>query len=132
MRIAEPHPLVVEIVKEIDVDKSSNQQVHQFLNLKNEGYNMMESLETEVLESYFGPHSPSAKSYLTYGGKDVFFHDVARFLLDVVYVSPRQYCMPKQRAGFVIATYEGSKFNWGTSQVLHCENNCVGCRMENL
>ena len=65
----EPHPLVVEIVKEIDVDKSSNQQVDRFLNLKNEGYNMMESLETEVLESYFGPYSPSAKSY---GGKRCF------------------------------------------------------------
>ena len=30
---------------------------------------MMESLETEVLESYFGPYSPSAKSY---GGKRCF------------------------------------------------------------
>ena len=51
---------------------------------------MMDSIETEVLESYFGPHSASAKSYRPYGGKDVFFHDVAKFLLEVACVSPRQ------------------------------------------
>ena len=25
----------------------------------------------------------------------------------------RQYCMPKQRIGFIIATYEGATIDWG-------------------
>ena len=68
---AEPHPQAAKVVKEFNVDKISNQQVRQ--NLKKEGYNIMDSLETEVLESYFGPYSPSTKLYQTYGGKDVSF-----------------------------------------------------------
>ena len=87
----EPHPQAVDIVKEIDVDKISNQQVRHFWKLKKEGYNVMDSLETEVLESYFKRYFPSAKLYRTYGGQDVFFHDVAKFLLEVACVSPRQY-----------------------------------------
>ena len=74
LRVAdtEPHPPAVEVVKEINVDKISNQQVCRFLNLKKEGYNLMDSLEKEVMESYFGPYSPSAKSYRTFRGKDLF------------------------------------------------------------
>ena len=53
---AEPHPQAADIVKEIDVDKISNQQVHRFLNLK-EGYNIMDNLEKKFLESYFGLYS---------------------------------------------------------------------------
>ena len=104
---AEPHPQAADIVKEIDVDKISNQQVHRFLNLK-EGYNIMDHFE-----SYFGPYSPSAKSYRTFGGWGVFFHEVAKFLLEVACVSPHQYCMSKQWTGFIIATYDGSKVDWG-------------------
>ena len=36
-----------------------------------------------------------------------------KFLLKAACVSPRHYCMLKQRAGFIIATYEGSKVDWG-------------------
>ena len=74
---------------------------------------MMDLLDGNVLESNFGEYSPSAKAYRTHGGKDVFFYDVANFLLEVAYVSRRQYCRPKQRAGFIIATYKGSKVDWG-------------------
>ena len=28
-------------------------------------------------------------------------------------MSPRSYCTPKNRAGFIIATYEGLKIDWG-------------------
>ena len=61
----------------------------------------MDSLETEVLESYFKRYFPSAKLYRTYGGQDVFFHDLVKFLLEVACVNPRQYCMLKQWAGFI-------------------------------
>ena len=85
----------------------------RFLNLKNDGYIVMETLEAEALESYFDEYSPSAKAYWTHGGKDVFFHDVGKFLLEVVCVSPREYYMPKLRVGFIIATYKGTKVDRG-------------------
>ena len=56
---------------------------------------------------------PLAKAYQTNGGEDEFFHEVANFLLEVGFVSPRFYCMPKKRVGFIITTYEGEKFDWG-------------------
>ena len=73
----------------------------------------MDSLETEVLESYFKRYFPSAKLYRTYGGQDVFFHEVAEFLLEVACVNTRHYRMPKQRLGFIITRYDGSKVDWG-------------------
>ena len=77
--------------------------MRRFLNLKNEGYNVMGMLEDDVLKSYFGEYSPSAKAYLKNRGEDVFFHDVAMFLLEVAFVSAQGYCIPKQRAGFISA-----------------------------
>ena len=71
----------------------------------------MDTIQIKVLESYFGEYSPSAKAYRTQGGEDVFFHDVAKFLLEVAWVSPRSYCMPKYRARFIIATNEGQKID---------------------
>ena len=47
------------------------------------------------------------------GGEDEFFDEVTKFLLKVGFVSPRFYCMPKKRARFIIATYEGEVFDWG-------------------
>ena len=66
-----------------------------------------------MLRSYFGEYSPSAKAFQTHGGEDKFFHEVAKFLLDMGFVSTRFYCMPKKRANFIIATYEGEVFDWG-------------------
>ena len=42
----------------------------------------------------------------------MFFHDVAKFVLEVAFVSPQQYCMFKQRARFIIAAYEDTTFDW--------------------
>ena len=55
----------------------------------------MDTLDEDVFQSYFGEYSLSAKSYLTTGGLDVFFHSLAKFLLEVAFASPRQYCVPK-------------------------------------
>ena len=67
---------------------------------------MMDTLKVEILESYFGEYYPSTKAYHAQGGSDVFFHNVAKFLLEVACVRPWQFCMLKQRVGFIIATYE--------------------------
>ena len=71
----------------------------------------MTKLEPEVLTSYFGEYSPSAKDYQTQGGDDEFFHEVTKFLLEVAFISQRFYCMPKKKAGFITSTYEGEVFD---------------------
>ena len=109
----EPHPRTAKIVNQIDVAKITNKQVHQFLNLKREGFDGTNPLEPTILRSYFIDYSPSAKAYKTEGGEDKLFQEVAKFLLEVAFVSPRFYCMPKQRAAFIIATYEGETVDWG-------------------
>ena len=67
----------------------------------------------DTLRSYFGEYSPLAKAFQMLGGQDDFFHEVAKFMLEVGFVTPRFYGMPKKRAGFIIATYEGETFDWG-------------------
>ena len=76
------------------------------------GFDAVKKPTEEALQSYFSEYSPSAKAYQTNGGKDEFFHEVARFLLEIGFVSPRFYCMPKKRAGFIIAAYEEEDFDW--------------------
>ena len=83
------------------------------MNLKREGFDCTNPLEPTILRSYFIDYSPSAKAYKTEGGEDKLFQEVAKFLLEVAFVSPRFYCMPKQRAAFIIATYEGDTIDWG-------------------
>ena len=106
MRVAdvEARPKAEEIIKHIDANQIMNKKVCRFLNLKNEGYYVMEMLDEDVLQTYFGEYSLSTKSYRTVGGSDVFFHDVAKFLLEAAFLSPMQYLMPKQKARFIIAT----------------------------
>ena len=55
----------------------------------------MEKLKPEILRSYFSAYSPSAKAYKTLGGQDEFFQEVTKVLLEVAFVSPLFYGMPK-------------------------------------
>ena len=84
-----------------------------FLNLKTEGYNEMDNLDEDILYSYFGPHSLSAKSHLTNNRPYVFFHAVAKFVLEVTFLIAWASCMPKQRAGFIIVAYEEETIDRG-------------------
>ena len=43
-----PHPQAEEIIKDIDTNQITNKQVRRFLNLKNEGYNVMDTLDEDV------------------------------------------------------------------------------------
>ena len=72
----------------------------------------MEKLKPEVLRLYFAEYLPSPKAYRTLGGKDDFFQEVAKFMLEVAFVSIRYYGMQKQGAWFIISTYEGEKKDW--------------------
>ena len=109
---AEPHPQAEELVQQLDITKVTTKKIRNALQMPRGGFDAVKKPSSEALQSYFGEYSPSAKAYQTYGGRDEFFHEVARFLLEVGFVSPRFYCMPKKRAGFIIAAYEKEDFNW--------------------
>ena len=64
-----------------------------------------------------GEYSPSAKAFQTMGGQDEFFHEVAKFMLEVAFVTPRFYGMPRMRA----KTLSG-----GCCQPNCCGNSCLG------
>ena len=55
----------------------------------------MENANTEILEGYFGDYSPTTKAYRTQGGPDLLFREIATFLLDIKFLHPNPYPMPK-------------------------------------
>ena len=89
-------------MQQIDVYKITNKKVRSALELKREGFDVVQKMDKDVLKSYFGEYSPSAKAFQTQEGEDEFFHEVAKFLLEVGFVSPWFYYMPKKRDRFII------------------------------
>ena len=53
-----------------------------------------------------------SKAYRTQGGEDALFREVARVLHKYGFVHPCPPAMPKNKAGFIIATYEGVQVDW--------------------
>ena len=84
------------------------------LSLDSTGERQLEMVPSEILERYYGKYSLSAKAFRTRDIPDPFFRDVAKFLLEVGCVHVNAYGMPKHKAGVVLATYEGTKVDWGT------------------
>ena len=84
---ASPHPNAAEIVQQIDIAKITNKKVRRILNLKREWFDAVQKMDKETLQSYFGEYSPSAKAFQTMGGQDEFFHEVAKFMLEVAFVT---------------------------------------------
>ena len=52
------------------------------------------------------------KAYRTRDIPNPFFREVAKFLLEVGCLHTNAYGMPKQKAGIVIATFEGQAIDW--------------------
>ena len=63
---------------------------------------------TETLEDYIGEYSATAKAYRTQSGPDVFFREVAKFLLEITCIHHKTYGMPKNIASLIIMTYQGN------------------------
>ena len=84
----------------------------------------MESPSTEILIEYFGEYSLSSKAYRTQGGEDPLFREVAHVLLEYGFVHSRPPAIPKYRAGFVLAAYEGLKVDWGTI-IIECLKSAI-------
>ena len=62
---------------------------------------------TRILERYFGEYSTSTKACKIWEVPNPFFHEVAKFLLEVGCVHTSACGMPNQKAGIVIATFRG-------------------------
>ena len=58
---------------------------------------------------------PVRKSFTDPRHLDPFFQDVAKFLLEIGCVHINAYGILKHKAGVVLATYEGTKVDWGTN-----------------
>ena len=129
MADSEPHPH--KGLQSIDITKLTNKQVHCVLNLKREGFDVVKKMDNDMLRSYFGEYSPSTNAYQTQCGEDELFHEVAKILLQIAFVSPRFHHMPKKRVGFIITTYEGESFDWGLLTADALREQLQGYRKEN-
>ena len=84
------------------------------MSLDRTGERQLQMVPSHILERYYGKYSLSAKAFRTRDIPDPFFRDVAKFLLEVGCVHVNGYGMPKHKAGVMLATYEGTKVDWGT------------------
>ena len=66
-----------------------------------------------TLKEYFGMYSISRKAYCTYGGPNKSFGEIARILMEYVFVDTNPTSMPQNKAAIIIREYEGDKVDWG-------------------
>ena len=109
---APPHREAEKIVKEIDMVLITDEAIRALIGLPEGGIFTTENPTLEQLRKYFGEYSLASKAYRTQGGEDTLFREIARVLHEFGHVYPRPPCMPQNRAGLVIATYEGVKVDW--------------------
>ena len=60
----------------------------------------------------FGEYSIGSKAYRTQGGENTLFQEVARVLHKCGFAHPSPSTMPKNKAAFIIATYQEVKVDW--------------------
>ena len=76
------------------------------------GMRSIECPSNLILFEYFGENSLSSKAYRTQVGQNLLFGEVACTMMEYAFVHPPPPAIPKYRAGFVIATYEGLRVDW--------------------
>ena len=111
---APPHPNATEIAFRLNIESITDSMIRKKLDLDSTDERQLEMVLSHILERYYGKYSLSAKAFWTRDIPDPFFRDVAKFLLEVGCGHVNGYGMPKQKAGVVLATYEGTKVDWGT------------------
>ena len=111
LRVADVPPYeepekVTSIIGLIEISEGT---VQALVGLLAGGLYSIENPSIEILTEYFGEYSLASKAYRTQGGEDPLFRKVARVLLEYGFVHPRPLAMPKNKAGFIIATFGGIK-----------------------
>ena len=109
---APPHREADRIIKEIDTEVITEEAIRALTGLPEGGIYTIDNPTSEQLIKYFGEYSLASKGYRTQGGEDMLFREIARVLHEFGHVYPRPPVMPQNRAGLIIATYEGVKVDW--------------------
>ena len=114
LRIAEapPHDEAEEVVQKIDTEVITEEAIRALIGLPEGGIYSIENPSPETLTKFFGEYSLASKAHRTQGGEDPLFREVARVLHEYGFVYPRPLAMPKNKAGFIIATYTGVQVDW--------------------
>ena len=103
---APPHPDAQDIARKRNIDRVINASIWKKLGLSRSGERHFEISPTNILEKYFGEYSTSAKAYKTKEILNLFFREIAKFLLEVRCVHINAYRMPKQKVGIIIDSFE--------------------------
>ena len=109
---APPHKEADKVIKEIDTEVITEEAIRALTGLPEGGIFQIDNPTSEQLIKYFGEYSLASKGYRTQGGEDTLFREIARVLHEYGHVYPRPPVMPQNRAGMIIATYEGIKVDW--------------------
>ena len=109
---APPHREAEKIIKEVDTEVITEEEIRALTGLPEGGIFTIDNPTTEQLKKYFGEYSVGNKAYRTQGGEDALFREIARVLHEYGHVYSRPPSMPQNRAGLIIATYEGVKVDW--------------------
>ena len=114
LRIVEapPHGDAENVVKDIDTEVITEEAIRAMTGLPEGGIYSIDNPSPELLTRYFGEYSLGSKAYRTQGGEDLLFREIARVLHEYGHVYPRPPAMPRNRAGLIIATYEGVQVDW--------------------
>ena len=114
LRIADapPHAEPEQAAATIDLSEITEGAVQALTGLQAGGLRSIENPSNQILFEYFGEYSLSSKAYRTQGGQNLLFGEVARAMMEYGFVHPRPPAIPKYRAGFVIAAYEGLRVDW--------------------
>ena len=109
---APPHKEAERVVKAIDTEVITEEAIRALTGLPEGGIFTIDNPTPEQLTKYFGEYSLASKAYRTQGGEDGLFREIARVLHEFGHVYPRPPAMPRNRAGLIIATYEGIQVDW--------------------
>ena len=109
---ARPHQEVDKVIKEIDTEVITEEAICALTGLPEGGIFQIDNPTSEQLIKHFGEYSLASKGYRTQGGGDTLFREITCVLHEYGHVYPRPPVMPQNRAGMIIATYEGIKVDW--------------------
>ena len=123
---APPHREADRVIKELATEVITEEAIRALTGLPEGGIFQIDNPTSEQLTRYFGEYSVAGKGYRTQGGEDPLFREIARVLHEYGHVYPRPPVMPKNRAGMIIATYEGVKVDW---PVLIADGLCMAIDM---
>ena len=91
---APTHPDAQAVARRIQPDTITNNVVRAALDLQRGGDHDVEIPSSMTLKEYFGEYSVSGKAYRTYGGSNTAFRELARILMEYVFVHTNPTSMP--------------------------------------